>query len=305
VADTRLLHKRGSHGERIISLSDLTFRVWIQYVLSADDFGVMRASASVLRADNPRLEREPLKRINKAMAEIVLARLVEEFVHQGVRYWWQLDWNDFQKIRYPRETVNPFPSEEEVKRATEKTRELFRIRADSFRSDFRNISEMTPQPARARGREALTPTQTPTPSGSMRLILEESPRETKPAERPLRPGRGGLTGRHNVTCDAATWVACERGLCVPPFIAAEWRQASVASGTDADTAIRDMLTAWSAAIRDGTVLATPKPAEYWRAVWARWHGDAADRVRRSDSRSGHTVAEGMAYLADIAAKVDP
>jgi hypothetical protein len=39
----RLRSPRGGHGRRTTSLSDFEFRVWDQYQLSADDFGVMRS----------------------------------------------------------------------------------------------------------------------------------------------------------------------------------------------------------------------------------------------------------------------
>src|SRR6188768_3484339 len=95
----RLLHKRGSNGERVVGLGHLEHRVWVQYVLSADDYGVMRASVSVLRADNRKLEQEPTRRLEKAMAAVVDSSLVQTFTHQGVVYWWQADWQDFQMVQ--------------------------------------------------------------------------------------------------------------------------------------------------------------------------------------------------------------
>lgn len=162
VADARLLHKKGIHGERVIALGHLEFRVWVQYVLSADDYGVMRASATVLRADNLRLEREPFKRIVAAMLALEEIGLVQIFEHQGVKFWWQTDWQDFQSVRYPRDTVNPAPSAERLGDATVRTRDLFALREKPSRERLRNGSEIDQIPARAGGRETLTQTQTPT-----------------------------------------------------------------------------------------------------------------------------------------------
>jgi hypothetical protein len=183
LADTRILHKKGSHGERIVALNHLEFRVWVQYVLSADDFGVMRASVSVLRADNPCLEREPAKAIERALGRVIELGLIQRFTHQGEPYLWQRDWQDFQGVRYPRETVLPMPPPAEVAKGTDKTRKLFAVRANTERGDCCVISEMTPQesgkvsevsptPAGAGARETQTQTlrQRPSPSGGMLAI---------------------------------------------------------------------------------------------------------------------------------------
>lgn len=168
MADGRILHRRGSFGDRIVRLDHLPFRVWCQYVLSADDYGVMRASASVVRADNPRLEQEPLRAIVRAMVTIEQSGLVQTFAHQSVTYWWQTDWQDFQGIRYPRDSVNPKPAPEVIATATPKTQRLFAVRSVSTPQDFGNGSEIDPHPAGAGGRQTLpltqTPTLTPTPS---------------------------------------------------------------------------------------------------------------------------------------------
>jgi hypothetical protein len=80
MANARLLHKKGAQGERVIKLNHLEFRIWVQYVLSADDYGVMRGSASVLMADNPRLEQEPLRKVEAAMKAVVAARRAKIFM---------------------------------------------------------------------------------------------------------------------------------------------------------------------------------------------------------------------------------
>lgn len=255
MADARLLHKKGSHGQRVIALDHLEFRVWVQYVLSADDFGVMRESTSVLRADNPRLEREPIKRLEKAMARVVESGLINTFTHQDNTYWWQTDWQDFQGIRYPRESVNPQPSPEVLKSATEKTRKLFAMRAEPLRKDFGNASEASPHPAGAGGRETLTLTLTPTlaRSGSS----EESARETKP----LVDGAAiRAHGSHG-------WCSLPReGLCVPAFLHREFLGKS--GRTDAE------LRGWYRGVVDRFegVGVGEDALVFWRNEFASWVG---------------------------------
>lgn len=154
MADTRILHRNLSGSEKVNALTHLEFRVWVEYILWADDFGVMRASASMLRAHNIKFETEPTKRLEAAMGRIESLHLVAVFLHQGQRFWWQRDWQDYQQIRYPRNSINPVPSPELLGDATEATRELF--------TKKRNVSECAPVPARARTREELTLKQTPT-----------------------------------------------------------------------------------------------------------------------------------------------
>lgn len=205
MADARLLHKKGSHGERIVSLDHLQFRVWVQYVLSADDYGVMRASASVLRADNPRLEREPFKRVVAAMVALEHVGLVQVFEHQGVKFWWQADWQDFQQVRYPRDTVNPSPSADDIATATTRTQHLFGLRSKSTQKDSGNVAEMPQTPARAGGRETLTQTLTPTPgSGSSTEIAPQQQFDTLVNGTELR--------RH---ANQHAWCDWKRKLCVP------------------------------------------------------------------------------------------
>jgi hypothetical protein len=165
LADYRRLHRRGSHGERVVSLTHLEDRAWTQYVLSADDYGVMRASASVLRADNPKLEKEPLKRIEAAMGQIESVHLVQVFVHQGARFWWQADWQDFQGVVYPRSTVNPCPPPVSLSIATVKTYDLFKKHGtfqESSKNDLTAALTLT-----------LTPTQTRTERDRVRGWFEQ------------------------------------------------------------------------------------------------------------------------------------
>ena len=58
--DDRLFHKRLGHSEKVGRLTDFEYIVWQAYILSADDFGVLRFTAISLQADHDRLADKPL-----------------------------------------------------------------------------------------------------------------------------------------------------------------------------------------------------------------------------------------------------
>lgn len=281
MADARLFHKKGSHGERVIALDHLAFRVWHQYVLSADDYGVMRASSSVIRADNPKLEDEPLKKIVAAMATIEASGLVATFEHQGVKFWWQKDWQDFQQIRYPRESVNPCPPPECIATASSKQRKLFAIRSEDSQEDSGNISETPPHPAGAGGRETLT--LTPTHSEDLALETEETPISTVPPTWGKNRSKGGLV-RNHPHCDKATSDACARNYCVPSFHVTAWRgqvDADSPQSQKADDYLRDVVRRGLAKLPPSGPIGGTTAAKFWEQHWADEHALSAPvAVRR-------------------------
>lgn len=262
------MHKRGSHGDRVVALDHLAYRVWVQYILSADDFGVMRASPSVLLADNPRLETEPVKKIEAAMAAVTQVRLVDVFTHQNASYWWQTDWQDFQQIKHPRQTILPAPPLDRLAAATPKTQALFRKHRQYAEQDdestdaglseeFGKVSEAVGSLARAPRRE--THTQTPplprTPEGGAG--------ETSRHGDPLIDGRAArLHGQH-------AWCSLPRdGFCVPRWLHAEF------VGKRGGEPFEGEVRAWYP-----TVLARyagqpvgDRPVDFWRNAFAAWLG---------------------------------
>ena len=126
----RMLHARLGHSAKVSSLSDLEFRVWATYVLAADDFGVMRADAVAFQAAHDGLSGRPAKAITRCIERLVKVGQVAAFVHQGSRYVYQTDWQDFQHVRYPLRTMHPLPASAEV---SAKTRRLWSVHPGGVR----------------------------------------------------------------------------------------------------------------------------------------------------------------------------
>lgn len=105
-------------------LTDLEFRVWTQYILSADDCGVMRMSALTLQADNDSLAKRPAKMIDRALLALVNIKLLLSFEHQGRRYVCDPLWQNYQKVQWPKRSLNPVPPEDVLAQFSEETRLL-------------------------------------------------------------------------------------------------------------------------------------------------------------------------------------
>lgn len=129
----RIRSPLGSQGRRLTSLDDFAFRVWDQYQLSADDFGVMRDSSTVVRADNKRLELASDAAVRAALDALVRVGLVVRFTHQDEPYLAQSDWQDFQHVEYPRRTTAPKPAENVLESFSSATRKLFRKHPGGYR----------------------------------------------------------------------------------------------------------------------------------------------------------------------------
>ena len=126
----RLLHARLGHSAKVSGLSDLEYRVWTTYVLAADDFGVMRAEAVAFQAAHDGLSGRPAKAVQRCIERLVKVGLVAAFTHQGSRYLYQADWQDFQRVRYPLRTMHPLPAEAAV---SARTRRLWSVHPGGVR----------------------------------------------------------------------------------------------------------------------------------------------------------------------------
>ena len=122
----RLRSPRAGHGRKTTSLSDFEYRVWDQFQLSADDFGVMRLSALTVQNDNEALSQRPSGDIQEALERLIVVGLALTFEHQGRRYLCDPTWQSFQKVEYPRITMHPKPTAPTLLRCDLATRGLFK-----------------------------------------------------------------------------------------------------------------------------------------------------------------------------------
>lgn len=121
----RFIHQKLGHSEKVSALTDFEFRVWIQYMLSANDFGVMRFSAATMQADNDALHERPARQIEQALEKLVTIRLLDTFTHQKTRYVFQTDWHRWQRFNLPSRTILPAPPQDALDRCEPGTAALF------------------------------------------------------------------------------------------------------------------------------------------------------------------------------------
>jgi hypothetical protein len=154
----RLFHPRAGHSAKVSGLHHLAFRVWWTYQLAADDYGVMQESAAVVQASNDALQKVATKVIDEILAELVRVGLLVRFEHQHNRYLCQLDWQDFQKVRWPRDTSQPLPPAEILGKCSPSTQQLFAQHPRCSRSTSGDLPGDFPC---ARARETATATAHP------------------------------------------------------------------------------------------------------------------------------------------------
>src|SRR6266542_1933772 len=122
--DDRLFHKRLGHGVKVNALTDFEDIVWRTYVLTADHFGVMRFLALPLLDAFDRLAKRG-RAVQRALERIKDVGLIRTFLHQESVYCYQHDWQDFQKVEYPRTSILPKPPDDALTDCTYPTRYLF------------------------------------------------------------------------------------------------------------------------------------------------------------------------------------
>lgn len=142
--DDRFIHRKAGHSEKVNLLTDLEYRVWVQMILSADDFGVLRASAITLQADNDHLSNRTQKQVQRCIDAVIKCGLFDTFEHQGRRYAYQFDWQFWQKVAYPRATNNPKPTPDALATCDDATQKLFAIHPGGGGKKRKEDSEKVP-----------------------------------------------------------------------------------------------------------------------------------------------------------------
>lgn len=287
MSDDRIVSRRESGGARIRQLNDFEYRVWSQYRLSADDFGVMVASASVLRGDNPYLDGKPFKKVQQALERILAVGLIYPFVMQDLRYVWQLDWQDWQKIRYPRRTTEPKPIAAILNLASEATQKLFSLHPGGLTKHSGNDSGKFPPPAGAGAQETHTLTQTHTLSSGSGSS-EGGVGETAVAH--WTPPIGSLDRVHR----QHAWCSPREGLCVPMFLHREFI-GKLGGLPSADMELR----AWYPAVvaKYEGVPVGDDALDFWRNEFREWVGTVTTKAHGgAESITAHTMREAREYL---------
>ncbi len=99
-------------------------------------------------------------------------------------------------------------------------------------------------------------------------ILTQVARHTRPQS--YTPN---LVGKHQLRCPSDTWSACARGLCVPAFLADQWRAQFGGDGVQVSAFVDGVL----AVLPDGPV--GDDPLKFWRSAWQSRHGTSVDAPR--------------------------
>lgn len=90
----------------------------------------------------------------------------------------------------------------------------------------------------------------------------QTPRRWLPRQKPL------LSGACHPSCAPPTWEACSRGMCVPPFLVAQWRQQL---GNNAEDQIKAFVIETLAPYPEGMPFGD-EPLKFWRGKWSERHG---------------------------------
>lgn len=120
--DDRFFHKRAGHSDKVNQLTDAEELIWRYYVLSADDFGVMKFTPAQIRTDHERAEKKPERVVMRALERSRDVGLIHTFEHQGRTYCYSRNWQKHQKVSYPRETILPCPPAAELSQCEPTTR---------------------------------------------------------------------------------------------------------------------------------------------------------------------------------------
>lgn len=247
--DDRLFHPRLLQSDKVDRLTDFERGVWLVSRLVCDDFGVMRASPNALQSAARFLERKPAKLLQRALEALENVGLLNSFDHEGRLYLFQWDWQNWQKVSYPRGTLHPKPPALLLGLCSRETQELFtkhpggwgRKKSETLAAGSAPVPE--PLPERL---ENVSPK--PLAVSRMPLAVSRQPLSAAPDARSKRPvytsdrltvfewqfeELSKMLGPHfegfelDSFFDALTQQSRKDGLVIPKSEAWEWLQAQV------------------------------------------------------------------------------
>lgn len=137
--DDRFIHPRLRMSQKVSALSDFEYRIWTDYILAADNFGVMPDLPALHRA-NLAIAARPEHEIRAAMDNIIKSGLVLTFEHQGQRFICDPMWQNFQHVRYPKSTFYPVPVPEIFREFSAETQTLFKTHHPALRKKSSAVS---------------------------------------------------------------------------------------------------------------------------------------------------------------------
>jgi hypothetical protein len=257
MADYRLIFRNAATGERTSSLSHLGFRVWVQYQLSADDFGVCPALAAKLQGDNPALLDETPKRIQAEIENLIRLGLCRSFTDGRRRYLYQHDWQNWQRLRYPVSTALPAVPAELLRECSGETQELFTKHYARASGKLPPHASACDAPANA---DADADALSEGVQGEPAIVAQSTPiRFVSPAQWARQHGQH-VSG----FCD---W------LCLPESVVDGFVRRLMGAGTEEGVA-RAQTLAWAKGVRQAWAGRVPGDDifAFWRNEWAATHG---------------------------------
>jgi hypothetical protein len=315
-----MIHRSAGEGERSTKLTDFEFRVWVQYILSADDYGVMLRSPLPLQNGSRALRRKTVKvsDLVSALERLVTLGLVSTFEHHGEQYVWQPDWQDRQNIRYPRPSVLPAPPPSALGAASAKTQKLFSKRSGVCSENFQSEHG-----ERAVGGQDLTTTNTYTNTHTGIDLPEGVQGEGSGSTSDVPPawsqsGRRGAHGGHDTLINGRdqrrhgehVGPGCELGLCLLPAIASDHRARLSKSndtgpdGRSREQFYRDVIADEQRRLDAGGQPCGDTPWQFWNKRFAEWLGLSPDASQQT-TKGARTAAAGRRLSDALAAGARP
>lgn len=198
----RMLHPRAGHSEKVNALTDFEYRVWTQYMLSADDFSLMPCEGVKLQADNRALAKRPARLVQKALEQLVTVGLLVAYLDpQRRRYVCDPVWQKYQRIEYPKQSIHPPPPAEVILECHLLTQELFRQCFGQRSARFRlPVAESSANSSRTVGQDLPRAGAPPETANGKRLTAEGEAGEISDPERLTDAFRAKWRAAYGVDC---------------------------------------------------------------------------------------------------------